>query len=121
MPRARLPVATIRRYSGLIPSVSQVMQQQKVPPETVARLEAEVRALRLELAGAELAFSMVGRAFASTTPDTANALIRALETVQPPYFETPGVQALLDGLRNTRPGQPPRRHGAPFRLVVDNG
>lgn len=96
------------------------MQQQKIPLEIVAQLEAEVRALRLELAGAELAFSMVGRAFASTAPETANALIRALETVQPPYFDTPGVQALLDGLQNTRPSAPARRLPQTLRLVVDN-
>ncbi|WP_323040515.1 hypothetical protein [Gemmobacter sp.] len=96
------------------------MPQQKAPLEIVAQLEAEVRALRLELAGAELAFSMVGRAFASTAPETANALIRALETVQPPYFDTPGVQALLDGLQNTRPAQPSCPRPQSLRLVVDN-
>lgn len=96
------------------------MHQQKISQAAVAQLEAEVRALRLELAGAELAFSMIGRAFASTAPDTAASLIRALHTVQQPYLDTPGLQALVDGLENTRPSEPIRRPPQSLRLVVDN-
>lgn len=96
------------------------MHKHRTPAETIERLEAEMRAVRLELEGAELAFLMLGRAFASVTPEIAGALTQAVSALDHPSCDTPAVRALMDGLQNTRQRSKIARTSQRLRLVIDN-